>query len=196
MPIRASLVPPRDAASHLAAALRDSNGEQDQIAWLPPEHWTLHVARFGSLSRHDKDQIFELLADEIAAVPPVELWLEGILPLPEDGDNAVWVGVHGQTDLVAEIANAIPAIVKQAGFLLDRRAFRPRIQLGKVTMRTTLPYLEHLVARLGDYQGSPWTANAVVLGHEAVSGSDVAETYEFVIELELPLQGIATSAGA
>jgi 2'-5' RNA ligase len=187
MRLNAALMPSSDAVSHLAAAVRDPAGEQDQVHWLRPAHWTVQLATFGNVARGDIDPIETLLATEVHALRPIELWLANVVALPDPGDAHIWVEVHGETDRLAGMAFSIPDWVRPSGFVLDRRSFRPRIQLGRVTARTTPAYLEALVERLGTYEGPVWTATSVVLGHEARIGGETEDTY--VVEVELPFGG-------
>lgn len=187
MRLNAALMPSTEAVDHLADALRDPEGEQDQIHWLTPAHWNLHLASFGNVARTDIEPIEELLAAEIATRKPIELWLAQLVVLPEPGDPHLWVEVHGDTVNLTHLAFAIPDWVRPSGFVLDRRSFRPRVQLGRVTARTTPAYLEGLVQRLADYQGPVWAAHAVMLGREVRVAGETEDTY--VVEAELPFFG-------
>lgn len=187
MRLNAALMPAPAAVSHLAAALRDPSGEQDQVHWLQPAHWTVMLAAFGNVARTDMEPISELLSAGVAARRPLNLSLAGVVALPEPGDPHIWVDVRGDVEGLAEIAFAIPDMVRPSGFVLDRRSFRPRLQLGRVTARTTPDYLTALVDRLGNYAGPEWTARSVVLGHEARLAGETEDTY--VVEVELPFGG-------
>jgi 2'-5' RNA ligase len=184
MRLNAALMPSAEAVEHLAAALRDPNGEQDQVHWLKPAHWNLHLASFGNVARTDLEPIEELLAAQVATREPIMLRLAHVVPLPEPGDTHIWVEVHGDIDGLSEVAYAIPTWVRPTGFVLDRRSFRSRVQLGRVTARTTPAYLEALVERLGSYMGPVWSASSLMLGREARHAGETEDTY--VIEAELP----------
>jgi len=187
MRLNAALMPSEDAVKHLAAALRDPAGEQDLVHWLRPGHWTCQLAAFGNVSRNDLEPIETLISTEVASRRPLDLWLAHVVALPDPGDHHIWVEVHGDTDALAEVAFGIPDWVRPSGFVLDRRSFKPRIQLGRVTSRTTPAFLEALIERLGSYEGPVWTAGQVLLGHEARHAGETQDIY--VVETELPFGG-------
>ena len=187
MRLNAALMPSPEAVSHLTAALRDPAGEQDQVHWLQPAHWTLQLAAFGNVALNDLEPIQALISSEVASRRPIELWLASVVALPDPGDHHIWVEVHGDTDALADVAFGIPDWVRPSGFVLDRRSFKPRIQLARVTARTTSLFLEALVERLGSYEGPVWTANSVLLGREVRLAGDNEDTY--VVEVDLPFGG-------
>src|SRR5689334_1252427 len=102
MRLNAALMPSTEAVEHLAAALRDPHGEQDQIHWLRPGHWTVQLATFGNVSRTDLDPIETLLDPEIAARTPIGLYLAKVVAQP--GDAHVWVEVRGNVDALTDLA--------------------------------------------------------------------------------------------
>jgi 2'-5' RNA ligase len=166
MRLHASIRPPEWASAHLEAALRPEFAHAGQISWIPAAHWRLHLAGFGNVTQSDGHRLADKLTAHVVEFDAPTLRLSGVVALPEDGDDSVWVTVTGDRDIVAGLAAALPDWVREFGFMIDRRSYRPRIQLGKVTASTTAPYLERLVARLGSYHGDPWTADGVTLGHE------------------------------
>ena len=183
MRIDASVQPPPAAVEHLQQALADAGATGGaapvSVEWLPTSLWLLSIARFGNVALRDAIELERLLQTELAVLPPLELRLATVTPLPEDGDDSVWVDCEGDVDALASLARSIPVWVRPFGFLLDRRTFRPRIRLGRITAATTLTELERLVEGVGDYQGPAWTARDLILGRprrdrdDTVSGYDV-----------------------
>ena len=179
--IDASVQPPAAAIEHLSHALDASgapgSGRTRSVAWLPPAMWLLSLARFGNVALRDAVELERLLQAELGRRPPLSLRLAGVTPLPEDGDDSVWVGCEGDLDQLADLAASIPVWVRPFGFLLDRRTFRPRIRLGRITATTTVTDLEHLVEHLGDYTGPPWTAGDIILGRPRREPDATASPY-------------------
>lgn len=165
MRIHACLSPPSEAIAHLTAALGPERAHAEQVAWMHPAHWQLYLANFGNLSHIDAVRLTRAFSENVCQLPPLTLQLAGIIPLPEDGDDSIWVGVKGDLDRAAKVASSIHSWVFALGFVLDRRAsYRPRIRLGEITDRTTVAGVEQLVDRLGSYEGPPWTVKSVTLG--------------------------------
>ena len=187
--IDASVQPPPPAIEHLSQALADATAgvgtSHSSVEWLPTSLWLLSLARFGNVALRDAIELERLLQDELSALPPLQLRLAVVTPLPEDGDDSVWVGCEGDIEALESLARSIPTWVRPFGFLLDRRSFRPRIRLGRVTAATTVSDLERLVAGVGGYEGPNWTARDIVLGRprreqdDSVSGYDIDARIRF-----------------
>jgi hypothetical protein len=69
----------------------------------------------------------------------------------------VWAKVDGEVDQLLTIGRGVPVAVQPLGFLVDRRKFRPWLEVGTITEATTLPYLERLTEALDTFESSPWT---------------------------------------
>jgi 2'-5' RNA ligase len=164
MRINAFVQPPQNAVLHLASAVDDVPIQPTQINWLLPALWLLPLAKFGNTAMREVIDLERLLTRELRSVLPMELRFTAVTPLPEDGDDSVWIGVEGDTEQLTQLATAIPRWVRPHGFLLDRRSFRTRIRIGRVTPYTTVIDLERLVERLGHYEGPGWTTDEIVLG--------------------------------
>lgn len=165
MRIRASLRPSSDAIAHLEAALRPEQAQPEQIAWIHSSQWHLQLANFGNLVQSDAVRLSEVLKEQVGRLPPPTLRLSGVVPLADEGDDSVWIGIEGDLDAAKRVASSLHGWVFNLGFVLDRRAsYKPRIRLGRITEQTTLRGLEQLVERLGSYEGPPWSAESVTLG--------------------------------
>lgn len=168
MRIHASLRPPNEVIAHLEEALRPEQARQpEQVAWLDKSHIRLHLANFGNLTHKDALRLSEVMAKHVKALPPPTLRFSGLIPLPEEGDDSIWVGIDGDLEAIKELAASIHPLVWDLGFVLDRRgSYRPRVRVGRITDQTTLAGIERLVQHLGAYAGPQWTADALTLGSE------------------------------
>jgi 2'-5' RNA ligase len=189
MRLHASIRPPAAATAHLEAALRPEFVHAGQVAWIPAAHWRLHLAGFGNVVHADALRLADVLTEHVRECPAPTLRLSGVSALPEDGDDSIWASVTGDREPIAELAAMIPGWVREFGFVLDRRAYRPRVQIGKITAVTTAHYLEGLVGRLGSYHGGTWRADGVTLGHEESGSSERDPSFEV-----LQLAGFAGTA--
>jgi 2'-5' RNA ligase len=178
MRINAAIQPPDYAVEHLTRAL-DSLGLADsQIDWVPQPLWLLPLATFGNVALRDAQELENLLVKEMGKVEPMEMRLAEVTPLPEDGDDSVWVGWDGDTDEMKKLASAIPVWVRPFGFLLDRRSFRLRMRVARVTPQTTVFDLERIAERLGHYQGPEWLVEDVTLGRPRRNSDGVITDYD------------------
>ncbi len=163
MRIHAALVPPEEALQHLVSALRAIRTDQAQLSWSPLPQWQVRLATFGSVVLSDLLRLEDVLTTEVGQIAAPRLQLSGVVPLPVDGDDAVWVGLAGEADVLSELAARMPDWVRSFGFLLDRRSFRLGMPLARITAHTTVPYLEHISDRVGSYLGPSWVPEGVAL---------------------------------
>jgi 2'-5' RNA ligase len=178
MRLHASIRPPASVVHDLQSTLMSELSYPGQVSWVHPSHWRLHIAGFGSVVQADALRLADVMSERMAEVKAPTLQLAGLVALPEDGDSSIWMELDGDVELVAELAGVMPRWMLEFGFVLDRRAYRSRIQLGKVTSVTTADYLESLVAQHGTYRSTPWTADGVTLGHHEVGTSEREPYFE------------------
>ncbi len=185
MRMNAAVQPPDFALEHLTRALDSLGLSESQIDWVPPTLWMLPVATFGNVALRDALDLETLLRKEIGKLDTMEMRLAGLTPLPEDGDDSVWVGWDGDGEDMKKLASAIPVWVRPFGFLLDRRSFRLRMRVARVTPQTTVFDLERVVERLGHYQGPEWVVEDITLGRPRRNASGVITDYD--IDERIPL---------
>lgn len=178
MRINAAIQPPDYALEHVTRALDSVNVSATQIDWVPPTLWMLPLATFGNVALRDALELETLLKKEVGKLAQMEVRLSGVLALPEDGDDSLWVGWDGDTDDVMKLASAIPVWVRPFGFLLDRRSFRLRMRVARVTPQTTVYDLERIVDRLGHYQGPEWVVQNITLGRPRRDTEGVITDYD------------------
>jgi 2'-5' RNA ligase len=178
MRINAAIPPPEYAVEHLTRALDSVGLAESQVDWVPTALWMLPLATFGNVALRDAIELENLLQKELAKIEKMELRLAEIIPLPEDGDDSIWVGWDGDTEELTNLANAIPVWVRPFGFLLDRRSFRLRMRIARVTTQTTVYDLERLVERLGHYQGPEWVVEDVTLGRPRRNSDGLITDYD------------------
>jgi hypothetical protein len=128
--------------------------------------------------REDAVRVAEVLTERVGEVGAPTLRLEEVRPLPQDGDDSIWVGLGGDADVLTELAAAIPRWAHEIGFVPDRRSYYSGIRLGRVTAATTVPYLEGLTSRLGGYEGPAWTAEQVLVAAEKPAGPNHPPRFE------------------
>lgn len=170
MLIQAVVEPSAEAREHLAGALIRHLQRYD-VSWFVPDDWRIRLATFGYLAFGDMTKVEQTMSAQVAQLPAMRLRMERIVPLPEDSDDSIWVELDGDLDELATLAQEIPGWVHGLGYMLDRYSFRPRIRLARVSSRTTVRYLEQLIAELGDYTGLEWTTEAVQIVRRKPDGT-------------------------
>lgn len=174
-----------EAVADLHRAVSPELGHRDEVEWLAPHVWRIYLSGFGNVTRGDATQLAELFRERLAGFEAPVLRLARVEPLIYPGDDSVWAGIEGDVEDLAALATAMPRWVHAFGFVPDRRKYRSWVQLGTVTPRTTLGYLEGLVSRLSAYQGPEFQPAGVTLATyrpaavDHPAALDVFDTAEF-----------------
>jgi 2'-5' RNA ligase len=190
----AALIPPPAVVDDLAAVVRSVRGSEAALEPVPAELMHLPLGNFGNVGLTDRLALQQQLADEVSRWAPFELRFHGGGALLDPGDDSVWAELTGDLEQLTAIGTAIPRVVQRLGFLIDRRLFRTRMRVGRITPATGLEFLERLLGRLDGYSGPAWTTHHVsLLRHlSAVGVADPA----FEVLQELPLVGDIQDSGA
>ena len=138
-----SLRPPPDAVAHLRA---------QQPRWpTEPQRWHVTLAFLGEVPA--PDAVHEQLAAAVRGRPSFDLRLEGSGTFGRTGP--VWVGVGGDVPALRELAAQVHEAAEAAGVVLEQRAYRPHLTVGKRGHPSP--------GALSGYGGPTWTAQEVEL---------------------------------
>jgi 2'-5' RNA ligase len=171
--------PSADAAATTSPASRE-------LTVLDAAAVHVHLASFGNVALGDVTKLTEALRRGAATWPRHELGLAGGTALEFAGDDAVWADVEGDVPRLSELARQVAAVGQRLGFFVDRRKFRPRLAVARITEETTAPYLEDVVARLEQHRSPTWTVDRLSL----MQRPNDAEGPDHFTELEqIPLTG-------
>jgi 2'-5' RNA ligase len=163
MRMSAALVPPPPVLEDLSAVVLSVRGSDRQLEAVPAELVSLPLGNFGNVGLADRMDLEAVLKEEVSRWAPLELRFRGASALVEPGDDSVWAELDGDLDQLNALGSAVPRAVQRLGFLIDRRSFRTRVRIGRITTETGVDYLERLLARLEGYVGPAWTAHHVSL---------------------------------
>jgi 2'-5' RNA ligase len=163
------------------------------MRWTYPAHWRLHLASFGDVVKADVPQLCDVLVEHISELQAPTLRMSGVRT-DSDSLDIIWAGVEGDLTTVGHLAESMPRWVMPFGFALDRRAYRPRVTLGRTSHEQPEEHLGSIAARLGDYQGKPWVADAVTLGYDIPATSRY--NADFAVVRQAYFAGRGQSAGS
>jgi len=194
MRMSAALVPPPPVLEDLAAVVRSVRGHEAQLEPVSADLMRLPLGNFGNVGLVDRMALEEALSEEVSRWAPLQLRFRGGSALVDPGDDSVWAEMTGDLDQLTAMGTVIPRVVQRLGFLIDRRSFRTRMRVGRITPTTSVEFLERLLSRLNGYSGPAWTCHHVSLLRH-LSGDGVGEAM-FEVMHELRLVGDAKGTGA
>jgi 2'-5' RNA ligase len=194
MRMSAALIPPPLVLEDLAAVVRSVRGHDTQLEPVPAELMRLPLGSFGNVGLVDRMALQEALSDEVTRWAPLQLRFRGGSALVDPDDDSVWAEMSGDLEQLTAMGTVVPRVVHRLGFLIDRRSFRTRMRIGRITPSTSVGFLERLLSRLDGYSGPAWTNHHVSL-LRLLSGDGGASEPMFEVLHELRLVGDAEGTG-
>jgi 2'-5' RNA ligase len=135
----------------------------DELTQPPVELMYLPLTGFGNVTLGDSVRVAKALRNEALTWAPATLHLAGGTALEFKGDESVWAKLDGDIDALNTIGRGVPQVVQRLGFFVDRRQFRPWLEVGTITDTTTAPYLQAVVDALEAFHGRSWEVDAISL---------------------------------
>lgn len=185
MRLYAAIVPPESVRAELADLVQSVAPATPELSPTAVADMRIPVTSFGNVTHGDSLLLLETLRSATAEWPRPRLQFHGSAALEWEGDRSVWAKADGQVDELLTIGRGVPVAIQRLGFLVDRRKFRPWLELGTITEATTLPYLEKLTSTLDSFEGSPWTLETLTVFRKV--RADEQGVDEVVFE-EVPLR--------
>lgn len=166
MHVSAALVPPEPVRSSLAETVRAVPGVERELDLVPPGGLRVPLFALGNLTRPDADRLCAAIERGVAEIGgSAHVAFAGVTALEDGTDPTVAANLVGDLDGLKAISTALPPLVADHGFYVDRRRYAPRCSVATVTEHTTLPVLEALVDALEGYRGPEWEVVSVeILG--------------------------------
>ena len=155
-----------------------------QLDVVPTSRMHVPVARFGNLIQSDAARLVGTLREQAAGWPVPRLRLHGGDALPWPGDRSAWVSLAGDVDELRRIASGVTRVAQGLHLFVDRREFRPMVELGTINTRTTAAWLQQLVAELDEFDSNPWLQTEIMLFVPAESAQREAP---YRVHSEVPL---------
>jgi 2'-5' RNA ligase len=151
--------PPEDARTHLAAALPSL-----QLGGRPvrPGQWHLTLA-FLEDAPDDRVPDVRVAVEAAATTGPFSVRLTGAGAFGQ----VVWIGLSGETDRLVRLAGELRSRLRDAGFPVEERPFRPHLTIAR-GVDTRRASSAAALAELTDYDGPPWTVRELVLFHSTL----------------------------
>jgi RNA 2',3'-cyclic 3'-phosphodiesterase len=184
MRLYAALVPPSEVRAELADLVQSVAPATRELSAVAVSDMRMPISTFGNVTLADSQVLLRALRESAAGWTRPELRFHGAAALEWEGDKSVWAKADGDVESLLTIGRGVPVAIQRLGFLVDRRKFRPWLEVGSITDATTLPYLERLTATLDEFKGAPWTLDTLTVFRKVPIGADGVD--EVVLE-EVPL---------
>ena len=121
------------------------------------------IVKFGNLSTSDATGLADALTLRAAEWSSPRLRLAGGFVLQQDGRTSVWTGLTGDLDEVRDVIRGVAHVAQGLHMFVDRRIFRPDIQLATANQRTTTDYLDAVLAELDTFESNAWWQSTLTL---------------------------------
>ncbi|MGQ9922070.1 MAG: RNA 2',3'-cyclic phosphodiesterase [Desulfobacca sp.] len=125
-------VPPdyRAGMAEVQEVLKKSGAD---VRWVSPANIHLTLKFFGDISDSQVEAITSAAAAIAAATSAFQLQAQGVGTFPNaKNPRVVWLGLGGQTDVLAELVQHLEDALLPLGFPAEKRRFTPHLTLGRV----------------------------------------------------------------
>jgi 2'-5' RNA ligase len=119
-----------DHLGKLIITLKQKGG---QVRWVAPKNIHLTVRFLGDTEDDLVPQLGGIIDETAKKFTPVQTQIDRLGAFPNlHRPNVIWVGLHDNTDILAELANDVEAGVRRLGIEPDPKTFKAHLTLGRV----------------------------------------------------------------
>ncbi len=160
---------PPDVLDALQAVQNHLRGRapRDAVRWTRPEGVHLTLKFLGETPAAKQAAITVAMQQAAAGHAPLHLHAAGLGCFPNLArPRVVWIGLGGDLDALAALAEAMEAAAETLGFARERRPFSPHLTLGRVRQEaagTDIKALGRLIEATPIGEIARWTAESVSL---------------------------------
>jgi len=154
---------PAAAAGELDSAVAPLRLAWPELRWTGRDAWHLTLAFLGEVDEELTGKLGDRLKRAAARHPRLSLALGGAGAFPAAARARVlWTGVKGDLDGLGRLAQTVAAGARRAGVppATEGRRYEPHLTLARCRAPADV---QTLVATLGGFAGTPWTAGEIYL---------------------------------
>lgn len=169
---------PPEVKEFAAGLIKELKPSGADVKWVEPGNLHLTLKFLGEVDPSATADIITALEGALGGRSAPGLSAAGCGAFPNArSPKVVWLGLGGQTDLVAQMARAVETAFEPLGFAPEGRPFKPHLTLGRVRRPrrgakapSTAP-LSRALAALAAAAGPSFTAGRVALMKSTLTGS-------------------------
>ncbi|HEX5086189.1 MAG TPA: hypothetical protein VFV89_00160 [Nocardioides sp.] len=162
---------PAPAARHRAGARRwfgrrkatEPDPVDPMLTLVPRALMNTQIVKFGNLSSSDAIGLADALTERGQEWSSPRLRLAGGFVRQLDGRTSVWTGITGDIEEVRDVIRGVSHVAQGLQMFVDRRIFRPEIQVATANQRTTTDYLDAVTNELEAFESNAWWQNTLTL---------------------------------
>jgi len=154
---------PAAAAGELDSAVAPLRLAWPELRWTGRDAWHLTLAFLGEVDEELTGKLGDRLQRAAARHPRLSLALGGAGAFPTAARARVlWTGIKGDLDGLGRLAQTVAAGARRAGVppTTEGRRYEPHLTLARCRAPADV---QTLVATLGGFAGTPWTAGEIYL---------------------------------
>jgi hypothetical protein len=141
-------------------------------AFVPLAEAYLLVAKLGHLSVSDVQRLETRLEAEAAEWPAPLLRVEGVDLDASAETGAVQARLGGDVDALRDVVRGVQDVTARTQIFVDRRTFRPLLEVGRVTDAASEDYAAALLSTLEGFTGGWWWQSHLTLLAPGATASD------------------------
>jgi hypothetical protein len=141
----------------------EAEPEEPMLTLVPTPAVYAILTKFGNLSAADAIGLADALTSRAQEWASPRLRLEGGFVHQPEGRTSLFTGITGDLDEVRELIRGVAHVAQGLHMFVDRRIFRPEIQLGTANRRTTTAYLDAVLIELETFESNQWWQNSIAL---------------------------------
>lgn len=123
----------REALARIQAGLKRTAA---RVSWVAPANVHLTLVFLGNIFAAQVEQLGSALDAVVSAFQPFSFDVAGAGTFgPSNAPRVVWVGVEDPSGALMALQARVAQAVRDRGFNLEARAFRPHLTLGRVRAR-------------------------------------------------------------
>ena len=126
------------------------------------------VAGFGNLTTSDVLRLTGALAAAAGEWDPPRVFFAGVVYVPEE--RLFRAILDGDVEGLTAVARAVGTSVERLGFFVDRRRFRPAIDLGTAAAAASDSDIARVVEAFRGFRGQEWTVDSLALITQTFDG--------------------------
>lgn len=164
----------------------------ERITWVDPSNIHITLAFLGDTPEEKLNEISEVLKDQCSNTGSFAFEIAGAGVFRNLKDpRVIWAGIRSPEKLV-DLGNKIQSALRNKGFSLDDKPFRPHITLGRIKHLNDLSKIENLINSYKDYQIQELLVKEVIL-YESIlrqTGPEYRALKHFLLDAVIPNPGL------